>query len=685
MPSAFVGPQLPSNFIQRIQMGFPLCFLVGLARSSSLVAGRVLTLGCIASTLSAAPDDSGVGQELLPANVVVFYLDDIGIEFYRLYDSVNAYGPGIDPFADGIYVDTPVLDSLAAKGVVFTSAYAAPVCSPGRASLLTGQSIRTTGVGTLIRQDFIGGLAEFGDPGYLYPTIADLAHRMGGEAGIIGKWHLGLRPPHGASQLGGQLYGGWEGIALRGGWDDVRCTFGNLSAPWLSNGMPGGYYNFEWYDNGVLTLQTGTYATTLQFDEALDYCENALQPFVAYVAPNAVHFPLGDLPPAGLVNTQSYIQGPQTVVYNLQAALEALDTELGNFISGLSSERLSRTMIIVMGDNGTDKPVMKSLQAEYGPLGFPYGQLINTVIPHFKHSLFEGGIRVPMIVSWPGIDQPGRISDALVSVSDILPTVAEQWDLSPGQVDGISFLSVLEDASVDALSHARQDLRVDFFTTNGDLEEARDHREVVYTRRMPDGRRFKLHRQFGLPANGLVSDNLYLLTDASGTWVDPLERDSLDIGPGSAFRSAYLELALALDPQATWNYCDSFPNSTGMATRILAEGFGSVTANATSLLADPVPPNTLGFFRYSSRAGETPFGDGLLCLGTEEFGPFDLPFLTSSAAGMLHHPLDLEAPPVAAAAISAGSTWRFQAFYRDIVSGVVQFNSSDGLAIRWVP
>jgi arylsulfatase A-like enzyme len=637
------------------------------------------------TTVCTAATRLPIGEDEQTPNVVIIYLDDIGTEFFGLYDLVNAYDPGIDPFTNGIYVQTPVLDSLAARGVVFTSAYSSPVCSPGRASLLTGCSQQMTGLGTLIRHQFVGGLAEFGDPGFERSTLADLVHHLGGEAGVIGKWHLSLPTELMDPLNGNPKFGGWEGIAARGHWDDVRCTFGNLNSPQLSNGQPGGYYNFEWYENGTLSLQTGSYATSLQMSEALDFCQNAREPFIAYVAPNAVHYPLSDLPPAHLVNTPAYIQGPQSKVKDCQAALEALDSELGLFLNGLDAERRARTMIVVMGDNGTDLPVMRSALIDYGPLGQTYNTVINSAYPRFKHSLFEGGIRVPLVVSWAGIEQPGRSSNALVFVSDIYPTLAEMWSMPPGDIDGKSFLPVLENPAVSANDHSRQDLRIDFFSTNGSSEEARNHREIAYTRRLSDGRRFKLLRRFALPEHSSVMDRFFLLQDSSGAWVDPYELAGLDIAPGSAYHAEYLECALALAPECLENFCSSQANSTGLPALMSAVGPASVSANALALETSPVPAEVLGFFRYSSRAASIPLGNGTLCLGSDEFGPFDLPFNISTQGGVLRHTLDVGAPPSPQAAVCAGATWRYQGFFRESDGQQAEFGLSDGLVVRWAP
>jgi|GEM_PF-3064632 len=649
---------------------------------------RLLVLGLVSasSVATAAAERPAPTRDPRLPNVVVFYLDDLGTQFYRLFDDVNPWGSVIDPVASGLYVQTPVLDRLASRGVVFTSAYATPNCSPGRACLLTGRAPASTGVGSLVIPGNVGGLAEFGDPGFEGETLADLAHRAGGVAGVIGKWHLALPTPDIDALHGDPSHGGWKAIRERGHWDDVRCTFGNLHSPAMANGEPGGFYNYLWYTNGRVRLESETYATSLQMSEALDFCRTSREPFLAYVAPNAPHYPLDDLPPPELVQTKAYLQAPQARVRDFQAALEALDSEMGRFLDGLPPERLGRTVVIVMGDNGTDSQVLRSLREEHGSIDPPYGALLNSLTQRFKGSAYEGGIHVPLIVSWPGIDAPGRVSDALVHVTDLFPTVAELWGLDTRiPVDGISFLPLLTDASVDASRHARQDLRIDFFKCNGEVEEAGEMRVVAYTRRLADRRRFKLLREFGLPGHAGVSDSLFLLTDAAGQRVDPYETQPLDTAPGSPYRAAYLECAAGLAPALRYNYCSSLPNASGAAALMSASGEPSVDANDLVLEAGPVLPGALGLFRYSSRPAELPLRQGVLCLSSEHFGPFDLPFVAATEGGVLRLPLDLSAPPAPGAAIHAGSTWRFQAFFRDGPASSPRFNLSDGLCLRWVP
>ena len=482
-----------------------------------------------------------------PSNVVIFYVDDVGPDLIGLFDAINPYEGTSNPFTDGIYVQTPTMDSVASQGVTFLNAYTTPTCSSGRASLLTGMRASSHGVGTTVHLDRVGELAEFGDPGFQFQTLAQMAHSVNAQAAIFGKWHLSLFPAGGDPLQ----VSNWSGIYATGHWDEIHCTFSNLDIAPRPAGTPG-YYSYYLYDEvngfpGTVSIET-TYVTSKQFDDALAYCNSAQEPFVAYVALNACHSPLGELPPANLVNTQSYLQGAPTLHKNHSAALEAVDTKLGHFLGGMSPARKANTVFILMGDNGPQTPLIKSVRDDGGmDLGPTYDALIDDAQPRFKHSVFEGGIRVPLIVWGAGVVLPGRTSDALVEVVDLFATTADLLGATTAGIDGVSFRPVLLNPAVGIWSHLRQTVQTDFFATNGDPDHADDQRQIGFSVLLPGRGRFKVVRRYGLPGpgsshpwfpgSGMVADELYRLTDAAGAHVDPRELNPLAIDPLSSWRT----------------------------------------------------------------------------------------------------------------------------------------------------
>ena len=131
------------------------------------------------------------------------------------------------------------------------------------------------------------------------------------------------------------------------------------------------------------------------------------------------------------------------------------------------------------------------------------------------------------------------------------------------------------------------------------------------------------------------------------------------------------------------NYCTSTPNSTGLPAFISATGSASVAANDLSLRAQPVPTQQNGVFFYGPVQSQVPFGNGFRCVGAGATGIARLPIENSGPGGVLEHDLDNTLPPTAVTQITSGSTWNFQAWFRDPAAGGAFFNLSDGLSITF--
>lgn len=132
-------------------------------------------------------------------------------------------------------------------------------------------------------------------------------------------------------------------------------------------------------------------------------------------------------------------------------------------------------------------------------------------------------------------------------------------------------------------------------------------------------------------------------------------------------------------------YCTATPNSSGSAAAMSAAGSDSVAANNLVLVAQPVPANQNGLFYYGPEAGLAPFGNGFRCVNPGSTGFARLAIESASSGGVLSHSLDNTAPPTATTLITAGSTWFFQAWFRDPAAGGAFFNLSDGLEITFQP
>ena len=131
--------------------------------------------------------------------------------------------------------------------------------------------------------------------------------------------------------------------------------------------------------------------------------------------------------------------------------------------------------------------------------------------------------------------------------------------------------------------------------------------------------------------------------------------------------------------------CVSTANSSGSAATLAVTGSFAVAANDLVLHAGPAPIGQPGIFVYGPESDVVLLGDGILCVGGGALGIARLPIEFVDGAGQLMHPLDVQAPPTAAFAIAPGSTWVFQAWFRDPAAGGTGFNLSDGLEITFLP
>ena len=303
-------------------------------------------------------------------NVLLIIADDYGIDSSSLYNSTA--GATLPP--------TPNINLLASNGVRFTNAYANPVCSPSRACLITGRHGFRTGVGEAVTATAGNSLtaAEL--------TLAEVITQnsaLGIQTACFGKWHLSIGPgtPNAPNTIGG-----WPHYA--------GSTGGVLTS----------YTSWAKVVNGAQSTST-TYATTDVVNDAVAWINArtaAGQKWVAWVAFNAPHTPFHN-PPTSL---HSYGASPATNRLKYEAAVEAMDTEIGRLLFAVNT---GTTDVLFMGDNGTPGQVVQP----------PYTGT------HAKDTLYEGGIRVPLIVRGPSVTAPGRTSSALVHAVDVFSTMLE--------------------------------------------------------------------------------------------------------------------------------------------------------------------------------------------------------------------------------------------------------------------
>ncbi len=331
-----------------------------------------------------------------PPNIVIIVADDMG------YGDVGAYG--------GIDIPTPNIDALARGGVRFTDAYvSAPVCSPTRAGLMTGRYQQRFG------HEFNVGLSAIGsDLGLSLEerTIADYLKGAGYRTALFGKWHLGFAP---------RLH------PMERGFDEF---FGFLAGA-HSYMSPQAAGPNPVYD-GRARASEMQYLTDELATRAVEFIHrNRAQPFLLYLAFNAVHVPLEV--------TEKYvarfagITDPQRRTY--AAMLSAMDEGIGRTLGALQKEQLDdHTMIFFFSDNG-------------GPTtaGGINGSR-NTPLRGSKGETLEGGIRVPFIVRWKGRLNEGTTDARPVMQIDVLPTALAAAGVKPlpeRRLDGVNLLPFL--------------------------------------------------------------------------------------------------------------------------------------------------------------------------------------------------------------------------------------------------
>jgi arylsulfatase A len=336
-------------------------------------------------------------------NILVILADDLG------YGDLGCYGHP--------RIKTPVLDQLAKEGLKLTSYYSgAPVCSPSRAALLTGQIPQRLGIGDWVRE----GSDVFLPRETL--TASSLLRRANYATALVGKWHLsgkldGTQPTPG--DLGFQHWFATQNNALPTHENPVN---------FIRNGKPAGPLN--------------GYSSTLIVNEAVGWLKkraNAPEPFFLYVAFHAPHerIATGD---EFLLDYADIKNEEQAQYYG---NVSQMDFEIGRLLDSLDQLKLAPdTLVFFSSDNGPE--TLNRYKGADRSYGTP-GQLKGNTLHGMKLHLYEGGIRVPGILRWPGVIKAGRVSDAPVSGMDWLPTIADVLGIRLEETgwDGESVASLL--------------------------------------------------------------------------------------------------------------------------------------------------------------------------------------------------------------------------------------------------
>lgn len=337
-------------------------------------------------------------------NVVLILADDLG------YGDLGSYG--------NRWHETPAIDRLAREGIRFTDAYACPNCSPSRAALMTGKSAARTGItfpllpqARVDKRNAEHELQEPAMPAGLVATERTLPEALkeaGYATAIIGKWHLGrdeFLPAH-------------QGFETIFGIDDAE--------------LPGSIPRWFGPDYGIPVENAvpGEYMTDRMTREAEHFIEaNRERPFFLYLSHYAVHSKH-----VGKPEVEAYYESkpgrPQGATPQLAAMLAGLDESVDRVLRKLEELKLTeQTMVVFVSDNG-------GLARNHS----------NGTLREGKGWLYEGGVRVPWIVKWPGRIKAGSVCSTPVVLEDIYPTML---NLAGGRfltehVDGADLLPLLQ-------------------------------------------------------------------------------------------------------------------------------------------------------------------------------------------------------------------------------------------------
>jgi arylsulfatase A-like enzyme len=343
-------------------------------------------------------------------NVVVIIADDLG------YGDLSCMG---SDFA------TPNLDRLAASGVRFTDWYStAPVCSPSRASLLTGLYPARTGVTDVLAstRGVVPGLR----PGL--PTLAQALRDTGYKTALVGKWHLGTAPGSWPDKHG---FDDWFGF-LAGCVDYYSHLYyyGHQADP-----------VHDLWENGREVYRNGRYLTELFTEHAVrrirEWTAADSSPFFLCLSYNAPHYPMHA--PSTYVDRFRHLPADRRI---MAAMVSALDDGIGAVVNELARrDVLEDTIVFFMSDNGPSAETRNWLDGQRIPWeGGSAGGLKGK-----KFTLFEGGIRVPAILSWPAAVAAGQVVSTPLVALDVFPTILRAVGGSADnyRLDGVDLTDLL--------------------------------------------------------------------------------------------------------------------------------------------------------------------------------------------------------------------------------------------------
>jgi arylsulfatase A-like enzyme len=363
--------------------------------------------GALAGTALAAPFAHGAQAAKRP-NFVIIYTDDQGI------GDLGCYGASD--------IKTPNLDRLAKAGARFTNWYSnSPVCSPSRASVLTGKYPQRTGI-----VDVLDSSAKFDIPGLRQGerTLASELKKAGYATAAVGKWHLGSAPHSKPMAQGFENFFGFYS-----GWTDYYSHRYYK----LANGRD---ITHDLWRNDQEVFEEPGYQTEILAREAEAFVgkQSSAKPFFLYLAFGAPHYPM--MAPAKYVDRFPSSMDRDRRMH--AAMVAAVDDGVGRLTDALKAKGLlQNTVIYFQSDNGATS----ESRADHAGRFYRGGS--NAPFRGWKMGLFEGGIRIPALLSGPGI-APGVVNEPGAAI-DVLPTFLSMAGAeAPDGIDGLNIGPMLK-------------------------------------------------------------------------------------------------------------------------------------------------------------------------------------------------------------------------------------------------
>ncbi len=356
------------------------CFLPARQEPATLRCwSRLLAVLTVVSAIHLLTSSVVAAEAPKQPNIVFIIADDLGFA---------------DVAFHGGNAPTPNLDRLAREGLELTAHYVAPVCSPTRTGLLTGRCWSRFGVTTPQNERALP---------FDTVTLPRALKSVGYETCISGKWHLGSKPEWGPNHFG------------------FDHSFGSLAGgvgPW-NHFYKEGPFTKTWHRNEEL-IETPGHVTDLIADEAAGWiAKRGDKPFLLYVPFTAIHLPLRE-PDEFVKQVPAAITGDVPRQY--AAAVMHLDAAVGKLVTALEKAgKRENTLLVFTSDNGGS--TAQNNDTKYPADNYPSGKLTGNNVPWRgeKGQVYEGGIRVACVASWPGHIKPGKL-DTPRQIIDWMPT-----------------------------------------------------------------------------------------------------------------------------------------------------------------------------------------------------------------------------------------------------------------------